>query len=494
MTSEGERITTRIEVLLQSSQDLQLAEAEVALIQRRLRLLQAIIERREFRGGYTERLLLRAQEIEALPPDEDVNWSLIPLILISGLGDFFPEKRASMIPKMLVAKRQAIQAQSHLSAVRILTVLGQLYIQTGRLHLAEQHCREGLALAAQTGLLTSLIGFLSLNLFDIFYAQNRLEEASEALCHMLSIARDWQHAYLMALGEISQVRLALARSDLITAHQALQRMEAIVSQEGYTHDFLWEMVIRVDYWLRSGRLDQACAWAASVMRYQDAREVWRKEEVLMLVRVLLAQQQYDQAVEVLARFSLYLDLPEHNHTTIHFLALSVVALYGAGLMKQAALAAGRLFALTEPEGHIRVYLDAGLPMKEALTMLLETPLADTPKASTLALSRPYISHVLAAFEQEERRQATGQENSPLSMSMASGPKQNAVPPALIEPLSRQELTVLRRLCAGETYLEMAKALFVSPNTIKTQVSSIYRKLGVSRRTEAIAEAARLHLF
>ena len=63
-----------------------------------------------------------------------------------------------------------------------------------------------------------------------------------------------------------------------------------------------------------------------------------------------------------------------------------------------------------------------------------------------------------------------------------------------ELLSQQELKVLRRLCAGQTYAEMAEALVVSPNTIKTQVSSIYRKLGVSRRAEAIAEAARLHLL
>ena len=54
--------------------------------------------------------------------------------------------------------------------------------------------------------------------------------------------------------------------------------------------------------------------------------------------------------------------------------------------------------------------------------------------------------------------------------------------------------VLRLLVGGSTYAEMAEALIVSPNTIKTQVSSIYRKLGVSRRAEAIAITQRLHLL
>ena len=46
--------------------------------------------------------------------------------------------------------------------------------------------------------------------------------------------------------------------------------------------------------------------------------------------------------------------------------------------------------------------------------------------------------------------------------------------------------MLRMLVSGQTYTEMAEVLIVSTNTIKTQVSSIYRKLGVSRRAEAIA--------
>jgi len=50
------------------------------------------------------------------------------------------------------------------------------------------------------------------------------------------------------------------------------------------------------------------------------------------------------------------------------------------------------------------------------------------------------------------------------------------------------------LIAGQTYAEMAETLIVSTNTIKTQVSSIYHKLGVSRRAEAIATTRRLQIL
>jgi LuxR family maltose regulon positive regulatory protein len=103
--------------------------------------------------------------------------------------------------------------------------------------------------------------------------------------------------------------------------------------------------------------------------------------------------------------------------------------------------------------------------------------------------------VLAAFEQEERKRAHR-----AGTSLADQPEIQPEPRAAevqrqgAEPLSRQELRVLRRLCAGQAYTEMAEALIVPPNTIKTQVSSIYRKLGVSRRAEAIAVTGRLHLL
>jgi LuxR family maltose regulon positive regulatory protein len=72
--------------------------------------------------------------------------------------------------------------------------------------------------------------------------------------------------------------------------------------------------------------------------------------------------------------------------------------------------------------------------------------------------------------------------------------QQADPHLPIEPLSPQEQRVLRLLVAGQTYAEIAESFVVSPNTIKTQVNSIYRKLGVSRRAEAIELTGRLHLL
>jgi LuxR family transcriptional regulator, maltose regulon positive regulatory protein len=65
---------------------------------------------------------------------------------------------------------------------------------------------------------------------------------------------------------------------------------------------------------------------------------------------------------------------------------------------------------------------------------------------------------------------------------------------LIEQLSERELDVLRRLPSKLSNQEIAALLYVSLNTVKTQIQSIYRKLGVNSRHEAIERARQLDLL
>lgn len=69
-----------------------------------------------------------------------------------------------------------------------------------------------------------------------------------------------------------------------------------------------------------------------------------------------------------------------------------------------------------------------------------------------------------------------------------------VEPVVHVELSPRETDVLGLLAQGSTHADIAKKLFVSPNTIKTQVRSIYRKLGAHTRVEAIARARELKLL
>jgi LuxR family transcriptional regulator, maltose regulon positive regulatory protein len=55
-------------------------------------------------------------------------------------------------------------------------------------------------------------------------------------------------------------------------------------------------------------------------------------------------------------------------------------------------------------------------------------------------------------------------------------------------LTERELDVLRLLVGELSTRQMAESLYIAPNTIRTQIKSIYRKLGVSSRKQAVDEA------
>ena len=61
-------------------------------------------------------------------------------------------------------------------------------------------------------------------------------------------------------------------------------------------------------------------------------------------------------------------------------------------------------------------------------------------------------------------------------------------------LSPREREVLGELARGATYADIGSRLFLSPNTVKTHVSSLYAKLGVSRRSDALAVARAHHIL
>ncbi len=55
-------------------------------------------------------------------------------------------------------------------------------------------------------------------------------------------------------------------------------------------------------------------------------------------------------------------------------------------------------------------------------------------------------------------------------------------------LSVREIEVLCHAAEGASNKEIARLFAVSPNTVKTQLSSVYRKLGATGRTQAVALA------
>ncbi len=77
---------------------------------------------------------------------------------------------------------------------------------------------------------------------------------------------------------------------------------------------------------------------------------------------------------------------------------------------------------------------------------------------------------------------------------AIGSGAQAVSELSAAPLTTAELRVLAYLPTHLSFQAMAEDLYVSRNTVKTQAISIYRKLGVSSRGDAVARARELNIL
>ena len=155
-----------------------------------------------------------------------------------------------------------------------------------------------------------------------------------------------------------------------------------------------------------------------------------------------------------------------GRTGVHIeaLALQAQALWADGDRPGALTSLERSLIIAEPEGYVRVFADLGLPMARLLQ-----------EAHTRKVMPEYVQTLLDAF-------------------ILDGTPTHGVPAALPEPLSEREQDVLGLMAAGLTNREIAEELFISPETVKKHTGSIYAKLGVNHRTQAVARARELHLL
>jgi LuxR family maltose regulon positive regulatory protein len=479
-----------------SPEDLEALAAKDALLHRRLRLLRMYLVLEEATANWDdERLSHMQQEIEGeLEREEETVWQMIPLACSFILHYSFWREGASLVPQLLFAKEPMSRKGSPYVAIAVRRYLALAAVRAGQLRLAYEESQAALDLIERLAGYVLPKGYFQIAQVEVWYQWNRLEEARDLLQRVIHTAVIWQQLDLLSWGYVELLQVALATGDGSLAEFALHEVEQLVRHErfGFYPGLL--PTLRAQWWLAQGQVREASDWAAGVAFSEEPWERNLYDAFPVVIRVYFAEHRWTEAASLLGRWRRHLDRPANLEITIIYLAQSLVALHQTGKLDQAREVAARLFALTEPEGYLRVYLDLGEPMKHALKALLSAPPNTQSDAGSASFARSYVVRLLALFEQEESLAATRTPHSGQTFALTpeSLPPPAKEGPLPIEPLSPQEIKVLRLLVAGHTYAEMAGRLIVSIHTIKTQVSSIYRKLGVSRRAEAIAASRQFH--
>ena len=76
----------------------------------------------------------------------------------------------------------------------------------------------------------------------------------------------------------------------------------------------------------------------------------------------------------------------------------------------------------------------------------------------------------------------------------SGRRESSGEESLVEPLTAREMEVIQLMAQGLANKQIALSLGISEHTVKFHLSSLYAKLGVSSRTEAVKRGIELGLI
>lgn len=379
----------------------------------------------------------------------------------------------------------------------VLTYLGSAESWTGESTQAREHLRAALSAAEQARspwLRLQALGYLALaefNCGDVPAAQRRAEQALE-----VARERGWMRA------------TAVGTAAMVAALVATQQCRF---DEGEEYVRIAERVS-----LRSGPVRAAVAFPklellAAEGRHRDALDVvraglaevgtWPVEVVLVNVlraweaRLMLAcgdRAGADRVLEALTG-------PEA------LLALSTRArlMIDDGHPRQAREAIAS--ALTS-EGAVAQSIRLDLWLVDALALDHLGDAAAAAKSLEQALDlaapgdllRPIVAHGAAILPLLKRHLRMGTNHGAMVdralMLIEGGQRRIKIGPTLPEPLSERERQVLGFLPTIMSNADIAAELFLSVNTVKTHVRSIYRKLGVDNRREAVALARELGLF
>jgi len=324
-----------------------------------------------------------------------------------------------------------------------------------------------------------------------WFEAGRLAEAAEAARAADADARRLgfqQHPfavdYLRVLAGV-----ALEQRDFDTAEQLTERALSISERFRPVFEFL-ALLDRAGIWAARGHIHEALASVDAARRVLAGTKsvlLARADELeallrlslgdlrsaaeladglpptrrgLLLARVALAVNDHHAAVDLL-------HAPSLGNLTPRTALVRQVLLAAAAVERGDPEAAGIMGSLLQAARH-EGFLHTLVTTAPQVTRYLV-------EHSTYAMPDPFLERIIGAALQVRATQPERPDR------------------ILTAPLTDAELRVLR-LLPTTTYAQMATTLYISRNTVKSHLRSIYQKLGGSSRSEAIQRAVDLRLL
>lgn len=331
--------------------------------------------------------------------------------------------------------------------------LAGVQVAQGRLHDAMKTYQRAIQLATAQGNVQPIAGRAYLGLAQLYYEWNDLDTAKRWATDGVELAKQSGMMDILSLGYRVMSRLAQAHGNFEESSKLLEEAEHLARTNRLKSEMARVAMYQARLNLECGDLRSAIRWAeSSGLSANDEPSYLRESGHITLSRVLIAQEKYAEAIQLLERLLRAAESTGQVDSQIKILVFLAQAVEKTGIDEARHLLA-RAISLAAKERYARTFIDAGKSTMKLLARLWETTHQD------------YARQLL-----------------------------DGAAPVSIDLLSKREREVLQMIAAGCSRPQIADKLFISPNTVRTHTKTIYEKLHAHNRAEALAKAKELGLL
>jgi LuxR family maltose regulon positive regulatory protein len=402
----------------------------------------------------------------------EASWRADTLIAL-GFANFASGELAEARQNLAMAIEDANIAGNPFTFLDVTTYLVEgLWIQ-GRLREAVEICQEGLKFIDKNNLQSApMSGEVLLGYSFLLCERYELGQAEDFLKRGIELARRGGVTLVLAWAYYVKMRYLVAKGDLLAAEAAAREADQLPKISGLA---LWVVsgisALKALIWVRLGKLEEAeqylkkrGIWIESKIRYSYQREY------LSLAALLIAKGDFISAEVLLAGFLEWAEAKKQYRTLICIHVLYSMAYVAQNATRMALQSLAFAIDLAEPEGYLLTILELG----EGIAPILY-------EAGQKGIYPEYASRLLGGFK----------EARPTPFIRPDSQKKQT---EFLIPLRPREIEVLKLVADGQTNKEIANELHISLRTVKFHMTSIFNKLGVNNRLQAVEKAKMLGIL
>jgi len=430
-----------------------------------------------FQNQIPHAIQLAQQALEQLPEGEYffrqiTGWNLSAALFLSG-----DEQAGTHVLQEVARVSQA--SGNRMVAVVTLCRLGSIRLQNGDLYQAREHYQQALAVASENRskpMPAACEAFFGLG--KIYWEWYQFRTAEQMLTDGLVLSKQWRE-FASIDGRITLAHLQTSQGNPDGAMRTIAKNIEIISKDTLTGMSNWYVALHEAHLrLRQGDLHFARAWAEKrdLEKYLQlekmlpsehaSADVIRDYQLLVYVRILIAEKHYAQALALLSKLLPALLNRNNPIKIIEAQILMGIIQIALGRTSEAIESLKIALKLAAPAGFLRIFLEEG----------------DT------------VSHLIKRIHKQG-------ESSPLASKILEASQYVHIEPVdiasnlhLIEPLSEREIEILRLLVSELSVPEIASDIHISVSTLRTHIRNIYRKLDTHSRYETVSKAQELNLI